>query len=120
MRHAIEQGVRLRAGKARACLHAKNPDAHCPRRADVARVEIDVDPIVPTILLDTWYKLSITAKAEGGNTRLIATCRSLESADVETRLETVVSNYHPSIGSFGVATNRALARFAYLLVEEAP
>lgn len=77
---------------------------------------------LPGIQLDKWYKIEATTLPSGEDGDVSITIRLTSVSDpgeIDVTLSATVSNYQPSTGAFGIGTNRALSRFAYLLVEEA-
>lgn len=79
-----------------------------------------VDATVPGISLDAWYRLTVTVLPgpTPGQTALAVRLESVETGDVDASISTTVSNYTPSIGRFGLGSNRAVTRFAYFRVEQ--
>lgn len=76
----------------------------------------------PGIQLEKWYKITATCLPEGANGDVTITVRLESVSDpgvTDVELSATVSNYQPSTGKFGIGTNRAVAKFAYLKIEEA-
>jgi hypothetical protein len=76
--------------------------------------------VLPGITLDTWYRVEVTVRpaATPGSTSLAASLA--ESADpgaVPATLAATVADYAPSVGRFGLHSNRALTRFGSFSVE---
>jgi hypothetical protein len=79
--------------------------------------------VAPGIQLDKWYKITVTCLPSGENGDVSITARLESVTDpgvTDVTIAAIVSNYQPSNGKFGVGTNRAISKFAYLTIEEAP
>lgn len=79
--------------------------------------------VAPGIQLDKWYRITATCLPSGTGGDMTVTIRLESVSDpgvIDVVLDATVSNYQPSNGRFGIGTNRALARFGYLKIEEAP
>lgn len=77
--------------------------------------------VVPGLQQSVWYRMEATIQPGRGNGAAItARLVSDETATIDVTLGPVLTNnYGPSVnGRMGLATNRALARFAYILVQE--
>ena len=77
----------------------------------------------PGIQLEKWYRITATCLPDGSGGDVTITVRLESVSDpgvTDVELAATVSNYQPSTGKFGVGTNRAVAKFAYLKIEEAP
>ncbi len=77
----------------------------------------------PGIQLDKWYRITTTVLPSGpyGDVEIVSHFESITDPGVTDVLMTVtLNNYQPSNGKFGLGTNRAISRFAYLKIEEAP
>jgi len=78
--------------------------------------------VAPGIQLDKWYRITATCLPSGqaGDVTMSIRLESISEPGVtDVSLDATVSNYQPSTGKFGVGTNRAISRFAYLKIEEA-
>lgn len=77
--------------------------------------------VAPGIQLDKWYRVTATVLpgATAGDAAVTIRLESVEDASVDVSLSAEVSDYQPQTGKFGVGTNRAISRFAYLTIEEA-
>lgn len=76
----------------------------------------------PGIQLDKWYRLSaiVLPVNPAGNVSITAQLVSVEDGgllNIELVVDTAI--YQPSSGKFGIGTNRAISKFAYLKIEEA-
>lgn len=79
--------------------------------------------ITPGIQLDKWYRITGTALPGAAPGDVNVTIRLESVSDpgaIDVSLSVDVSNYQPTTGKFGIGTNRAISRFAYLKIEEAP
>lgn len=76
---------------------------------------------VPGIILNRWYRLTVTITplGETGQTQITATLLSVYDDGVDVTLSAPISGYRPSDGYFGLHANRAVTRFSYFMVEEA-
>lgn len=77
--------------------------------------------VLPGIQLDKWFKIETTVVPSGIGGDVTITCRLTSVTDpgvTDVSLSATVSNYQPSTGAYGIGTSRALARFAYLKVEQ--
>jgi len=78
--------------------------------------------VMPGIQLDKWYRITATCLPSGDTGAVTITIRLesiTDSGIIDVTLAATVNNYQPSNGKFGIGTNRALARFAYLTIDEA-
>jgi len=78
---------------------------------------------VPGLQLDKWYRITVRVVPFDvyGAVTVQARVVSLTDLGVTDATITVnLNNYQPANGKFGLGSNRALARFAYLRVEEYP
>lgn len=75
---------------------------------------------LPGIAMDQWYRITATILPHTipGQTRITAQLESITGAPIDATLTTVVSNYVPSTGRFGLGTWRSLGYFASFKVEE--
>lgn len=73
----------------------------------------------PGLALDRWFRLSadISPVSPVGNTRIAARVQSAGSGTVDASITVDVAAYAPSTGKFGVGSDRALSRFAYLTID---
>lgn len=79
--------------------------------------------ITPGIQLDKWYRITGTALpgTAPGDVNITIRLESVtDPGAIDVSLSVDVSNYQPTTGKFGIGTNRAISRFAYLKIEEAP
>lgn len=77
----------------------------------------------PGIQLDKWYRIEATVLpgTSPGNVAISARLVSVTDpgvTDVTVAAET--GSFQPQSGKFGIGTNRAISRFAYLTIEAAP
>lgn len=80
-----------------------------------------VETVVPSILLDSWYKVVVDVEPGVVPAQVKITARLLGLDDPVTDVTLgplSVSNFVPSTGTFGFGSDRALSRFAYFQVEE--
>lgn len=79
--------------------------------------------ITPGIQLDTWYRITATVTRVGTTSAETITIR-LESVSnpgvIDVTLSAVVYDYQPDTGKFGVGSNRAVARFGYMVIAAYP
>ena len=77
--------------------------------------------MAPGVVVGRWYRLECTAVPAAGDAALVTARLSDPAADgfLDVTLSAVVPGYRPADGRFGVGTDQAVTRFAYLVVEEA-
>lgn len=71
--------------------------------------------------LNKWYAVSVSVRPSGDSGAVSLSARVLSITNpgaTDVTVQAVVGDYQPSTGKFGVGTNRAISRFAYLTVEE--
>lgn len=78
--------------------------------------------VAPGIQLDKWYRVTaeVLPGVVAGDVAITVRLESVEDATIDVTLAAQVSSYQPTTGKFGVGTNRAISRFSYLKIEEAP
>jgi hypothetical protein len=84
--------------------------------------QVVVSAVTPGIQLDKWYRITATVLpgTAPGDVNIKIRLQSIpEPGPIDVSLSVDVSNYQPTTGKFGIGTNRAIARFAYLKIEEA-
>lgn len=76
---------------------------------------------VPGILLGKWYEIDASVvQPRPGVVQIGARLRSVSDPGLtDVALTVDVSNYQPSVGRFGLGSNRSLANFAFFRVSEA-
>lgn len=77
---------------------------------------------VPGIALNSWYRLvaEVRPGPSNGTTSITAVLTGIDDPVTVTIGPLVVSNYYPSTGKPGLATDRAVSRFSFLRIEELP
>lgn len=75
---------------------------------------------LPGIDIGKWYRITATIVPHTvpGQTSISVRLESVTGPPIDATISTVVSNYVPSTGRFGLGTWRAIARFASFKVEE--
>ena len=75
---------------------------------------------LPGIDLDQWYRITATVvpHTSPGQTSISARLESVTGAPIDATLTTVVNDYVPSTGRFGLGSWRAIAYFDSFKVEE--
>lgn len=75
----------------------------------------------PGVQLDKWYRVEATVLPgvqPGGVSVHIRLTSVTDPGDLDVSLTAETNTYQPASGKFGVGTNRTLANFAYLKIEE--
>lgn len=77
----------------------------------------------PGIQLDKWYRIEATVLPgdDAGEVAISVRLTSVTDPGVtDVTISAQTNAYQPQTGKFGIGTNRAVSRFAYLRIDEAP